>query len=820
MATYYIPNESGWAANGGGTYNTYLRVVLTTSYNISTNITAVTAELQIKNSVLTLTWSSINDNYRTFTANGNTWTLDGGYRAQTHSDDAWYTITKTGASAFSYNLTHNADGTAQISVNVNLYMYASLGSGSNVRSWHSIFSNLSGYINLSEPRASSVSASNGTFGSAIPITISRYSSSFTHTITTSCLGQTETVMNKGSSTSVNWTPAIATYAPLMTNSMSTTAVITCTTYSGSTNVGSKSVSITVTLPAASVKPSVSISVSDATTSPKDSSKTCLQYYGAYVATKSKFRIAVTPTLMYGATASSYTITANGQTFSSTPATTSVIQSASSNSITAKVTDSRGQTSSTATTSPTVLAYTTPTITAFKAERCTDSTGSTLSNSGAYMKVSYTISVTSLNSHNSRTLTIKYKQRSASSYTNGPSVTLSSYTASGFVTIAADTNYSYDVRATLTDDFSSVTSDTVLPTGFTMMNFKSGGHGIGIGKVSEINDSVELAPGWELYFGTNTLREHLALRGVAIPSNSDLNNYTTPGEYYIQNASVASTISNNPYTTGNSRLTVLQGGGVEWLTQILIATGNANAFEWRRRYDVANGVWDGWVKMICSGSGPNEVSSIANQSGESIPSNSNLNNYTTPGVFCSESGAITASLSNCPVTGYNFRLDVRLTSGTGYLTQTITSSGYADIYVRACHGGTWTAWARLFNTVTDGYLSTIGTYEGTSPNSVSVPNNTETQIASLSLTAGLWSITCAVRFDPNATGIRRAYFQRGSAGVWVADNTSTNAINGTYTWLNFSNLVNLGATTEIKLFAAQNSGGSLTTYGRIYAARIK
>ena len=36
MATYYIPNSSGWQANGGGTYSSYLRIRVDTSYNVST----------------------------------------------------------------------------------------------------------------------------------------------------------------------------------------------------------------------------------------------------------------------------------------------------------------------------------------------------------------------------------------------------------------------------------------------------------------------------------------------------------------------------------------------------------------------------------------------------------------------------------------------------------------------------------------------------------------------------------------------------------------------------------------------------------------
>ena len=207
-------------------------------------------------------------------------------------------------------------------------------------------------------------------------------------------------------------------------------------------------------------------------------------------------------------------------------------------------------------------------------------------------------------------------------------------------------------------------------------------------------------------------------------------------------------------------------------------------------------------------------------GIEIANGDDLNDYTTPGVYCSPSGTVTASLSNCPVTGWNFRLDVRLTSGGGLLTQTITSSGYVDIYVRACHGGAWTAWARLFNTVTDSYLSNIGEMVATAPSGVNVTSGADTQVASIQLTAGRWVINTGARFASNATGYRRAYVQVGTAGVGVIENGACQAINGTYTWVHVDESIAIAETTTVKLYAYQNSGSTLQTYGRIYAIRIK
>lgn len=487
MGTYYIPNENGWQANGGGVYSSYLRIRVDTSYNIASNVSTVTASLEAYNTTASWEWSVLSGG--TITGNGQTlYTFDTSTVARTHSyvsssSASWKQITsQSNPNAWTFNVQHASDGSASFSVGVNIHLYHYTSS----REYYSYFSNLSGSIALSEPRASSVSSSNGTFGSAVGITINRYSSSFTHTVITSCLGRSETLMVQGGSVSLTWTPAIATYAPLMASSMSTTAVITCTTYSGSVNIGSSSVTITLTLPSAEVKPSAAITVSDA--------MGYEQTYGAYVATKSKYRIEVSPTLKYGASVSSYRISANGQSLSTSPAVTSVISSASSNSVSAFIIDSRGQQSNTASMTMSVLQYSVPTINSVSAERC--NIDGTLNNSGAYMKVGYNISITPLNNINSKRLDIKYKRKTATGYQTRQ-VTLNTYNASGNVIIAADTDYSYDVQLVLSDDFGTSTASAILPTAFTMLNFRAGGDGIGIGKVAERQKAVDLAGDWEL-----------------------------------------------------------------------------------------------------------------------------------------------------------------------------------------------------------------------------------------------------------------------------------------------------------------------------------
>lgn len=93
-----------------------------------------------------------------------------------------------------------------------------------------------------------------TMGSAGTITISRASSSFTHTLTYSFGNTSGTIITKTTATSVKWTPPLS-LASQIPNATSGTCTITCTTYNGNTNIGSKTCTLTVSVPA-SVKPTI------------------------------------------------------------------------------------------------------------------------------------------------------------------------------------------------------------------------------------------------------------------------------------------------------------------------------------------------------------------------------------------------------------------------------------------------------------------------------------------------------------------------------------------------------------------------------------
>ena len=338
-------------------------------------------------------------------------------------------------------------------------------------------------------------ASNGTFGSAVAISISGGTSFATYTVQTSCGGRTETLQTKSANTSLSWTPAVATYAPLITNAASATATITVTTFYGDTSVGVKTKTITLAFNASDVKASVTLAVSD----PTGYATT----YGAYVATKSKIRAQLTATLKYGASVSTYSISANGTTLNTNPAVTDEIVSTSNNRVTGKIVDSRGISSNTAQKTISILPYSAPHIASINIHRCQQD--GTLDDQGAYCRVDYSVEISPLNNHNAKTLVVKYKKRSVLNYTE-QSVTLSSYTQTGYAVVPADTNNTYDIQLSLTDDFSTTAVDLQLSTAFATINFRAGGKGIAVGKVSEADSVFELAAGWTLKMGNTTITE--------------------------------------------------------------------------------------------------------------------------------------------------------------------------------------------------------------------------------------------------------------------------------------------------------------------------
>ena len=167
------------------------------------------------------------------------------------------------------------------------------------------------------------------------------------------------------------------------------------------------------------------------------------------------------------------------------------------------------------------------------------------------------------------------------------------------------------------------------------------------------------------------------RADAISQNEDLNNYTSPGNYYIETSAIAQTISNCPSNTG-CRLTVVTLNNVNAILQTIITSAG---IEYKRVF--SSGSWSRW-----------DIDSIAldNRNREAIPELSDLNDYTQPGNYVIKTAAIARTLKNYPSVIGGTLTALAMTSGSSIVQ--ILCLNTSEIYTRAFTSGAWTLWTNI------------------------------------------------------------------------------------------------------------------------------
>lgn len=479
------------------------------------------------------------------------------------------------------DISHNSDGSKTLACSASFYTGLS-GSGTKTA--------LASKALTAIPRRSSLSASNGTLGTSLTLTVSRASSSFTHTITYKCGSASGTIVTKSSSTSIAWNTSNGNTVALAsqnTTGKTVSVTFTITTYNGSTSLGSGTKTVTMTIPS-SVKPSCSISVTDTTGYETT--------YGNPIKGLSKLKVKVTPTVAQGSPIASYNVSVGSTKYLASEFTTGVINTSGALAIKATVTDKRGYSSDSATVSKTVIDYTEPVVIKLTVKRC-DQNG-TEDDQGAYVQVKFSAKISSLNSKNTASYTLKYKKSSESSYTE---VALTDYSNIYIVTdgtsiFPADSGSSYDIVLYATDKFGSANRYTSASTAFTLMHWKADGTGMAIGKIAEESnlfdvdlDSRFIGSVYGNVFGLNKL--------PTIASDSDLNNYLTTGCWCVVSNAAAATIANIPIArAGRLEVSSSTGEGIrvsEWsyLRQRYIPYNMENA-TWER--DITRNTTNVWT----------------------------------------------------------------------------------------------------------------------------------------------------------------------------------------------------------------------------------
>lgn len=458
-----------------------LRVDWSQTQNVSANTSTITAKVYLVND-----WSlSINGR------SDNSITIDG--TAQTFASSA---ISSTGThllGTLTQTVSHASDGSKSLTMSAVFYIRATL-SGTY---YESITASATVTLD-SIARASSVSATSVTMGSATTIAISRASTSFTHTLTYTFGTATGTIATKTTATSVSWTPPVS-LASQIPKAVTGTCTITCTTYNGSTSIGSKTCTLTLTVPS-TVKPTITSLTAARVDGDVPST------WGIYVQTKSKATLTINGAAgSYGSTISSYSITGGGYTSTASSFTTGFLNTSGTVTFTATVTDSRGRVSAAATVSISVVAYSPPSFASYLSQRCLSA--GTVDDDGTYIRGLVSYSYASCSSKNTITRATYYKKASDTAWTNA-SAAFSSGTAFTFGGGNISTETSYDIKYTLTDAFTTIAIQDIVSTAAVVMDFKRGGKGVAVGKVSEVDNAFEVAEDWDVRVYGKLLKDYI------------------------------------------------------------------------------------------------------------------------------------------------------------------------------------------------------------------------------------------------------------------------------------------------------------------------
>ena len=374
-------------------------------------------------------------------------------------------------------------------------------------------------------------------GKSVTINTPAVNSAYRHTLRYAFGKATGTIAENVAS-SKSWTPPVS-LASRIPDAASGIGTIYCDTYSGSTLLGTKSVSITLTIPS-SVVPSAGKLTAAVT---EDTSGT-----GQFVRGMGKAAVSLSGAAgVYGSTIKSYSVSGGGWSSNESTLTTGILQAAGEITFTAVVTDSRGRTAQT-TCQIEVIAYDKPGISSLSVYRC-DSTGAK-KNAGTYAAIEIKASYSAITG-NTVTLKAAYKLTSDASYGNDTVLTNSGKTVIGG---ALSASHTYDVRITVADKFNTATVTASLRTKNVIWSVLPKGLGFAIGKVAELANWLDVA--WNTRIRGNLhVNGGVANGGATNQSTNDLLLIDTGDPYGEWNYDCsfgtddASTLKNSPVTSG-------------------------------------------------------------------------------------------------------------------------------------------------------------------------------------------------------------------------------------------------------------------------------
>lgn len=475
-------------------------------------------------------------------------TVDGKTFSGTNTVGIAASTTKTLASG-TKTITHNADGTKTFSYSFSQEFGITFG-GSNIGTKTG---ESTGTLNTI-PRATTptVSASSVDMGGKVTINTPRASSSFTHDLAYAFAGASYVSIATGVGTSYSWTtPDLASKIPSATSG---TVTIRCITKNGDTTIGTKTVTMTLKVPASVVPTVSSVAVVEAVAG-------LAAQFGALVQNKSKAKVTITGAGAKGSDITGYSATFQGHTYTASSWTSGLLTGSGTQTIKVKVKDSRGRWSAETSKTFTVLAYSPPKITAFKAARG-DEAGAATSSGGLYALLTMAYSVASLGGKNTASMKVEWKKSTDTTYNSTPLLTgtalSENFTARKIASPTFSVDYQYDLLLTVTDWFgasSAATYPTILPSDAVIIDLKADGTGVGFFKTSD-RAGVD--------FGASAKGAVLGLWEATseLPENGDFNDFLLPGVYSVPSNAIMTTLAHRPPCPLAGTLRVWSGLGAE------------------------------------------------------------------------------------------------------------------------------------------------------------------------------------------------------------------------------------------------------------------
>lgn len=433
------------------------------------------------------------------------------------------------------------------------------------------------------PRATTptLSVSSVDMGGKVTINTPRAASSFTHDLAYSFAGGSYVNIATGVGTSYAWTtPDLASKVP---NATSGVLTIRCITKNGGTTIGTKTVTMTLKVPA-SVVPTIS-----AVTLAETVSGLAAQF-GAFVKGKSKVKVTITATGAKSSTIKSYSATADGRTYTAASFTTPALTTSGTLSVVVKVTDSRGRTA-TKTVTATILDYSKPSITGLSVYRVTDRGEADPNGTMAVISMAY--NVPAMGGKNTARAVLEYKQSVASTWETLQTSTTLTAPPPVVPDVEFSPDYQYDVRLTVTDWFGAQTTRTaVLSSAAVILDIGADGDCLGIGETAQFPGHVGIA--WTL----KTKHGEIPRDAVVIPSGANLDDYKTPG-YYVFSSASAATIVGLPFTSASGSVEVIPEGEAGQVRQVVTRCSAAAREIWERLY--YSNAWQSWICVFKGGS---------------------------------------------------------------------------------------------------------------------------------------------------------------------------------------------------------------------------